>query len=96
MCCFVTALFMVGPRLAILVWWIMNPVYIDAIFQSWRWPLLGFIFLPWSTLSYMAVYPAGIEGFDWIILGLGVALDIFTYVGGYRQKDAVPYGESIP
>ena len=96
MCCFITSILMVGPRLGILVWWIFNPVYIDALFQTWIWPLLGFIFLPWSTLGYMAVAPGGIIGFDWIILGLAVALDVFTYVGGYREKESVPYGEAIP
>jgi len=96
MCCFFTALLVFGPRLAILVWWIWNPVYINSIFQSWIWPLLGWLFLPWSTLMYMAVAPGGLVGFDWILLGFGVFADIATYMGGYRERESVPYGDTIP
>ena len=96
MCCFFTALLFFGPRLAILVWWIYNPVYINALFQTWIWPLLGWIFLPWSLLMYMTVAPGGLVGFDWIILGLGVFADIATYVGGYRERERAPYGSTVP
>jgi hypothetical protein len=74
----------------------MNPVYIDRLFQTWIWPLLGWLFLPWSTLMYMAVAGGGIVGFDWIFLGLGVFGDIATYVGGYRDREKVPYGSTVP
>jgi hypothetical protein len=96
MCCFITALLMVGPRLGLLVWYIFNPVYVNLAFDSFFWGLLGWIFLPWTTLSYIAIYPGGIFGFDWLLLGLGVFADIATYVGGYREREQVPYGETIP
>jgi hypothetical protein len=66
MCCFFTALVFFGPRLAILIWWLMSPVYIGAAFNTWIWPLLGFIFLPWTLLMFYIIYPGGIVGFDWI------------------------------
>ena len=96
MCCFITALMLFGPRLAILVWWIYTPVYISSLFQSWIWPLLGWVFLPWSTLMYMTVAGGGIVGFDWIILGIGIFADIGTYLGGYRERERAPYGSMIP
>jgi hypothetical protein len=99
MCCFVTALMLFGPRLAILVWWIYTPVYITTLFQSWVWPLLGWVFLPWSTLMYMTVASpggGGIVGFDWIVLGIGVFADMATYFGGYRERERAPYGSMIP
>lgn len=96
MCCFLTALFLVGPRLAILVWYLIKPIYVNAAFDSFIWGFLGWLFLPWSTLMYIAIYPGGILGFDWILLGLGVFADIFSYVGSYRERERVPYGETIP
>ena len=96
MCCFITALMLFGPRLAILVWWIYTPVYISSLFQSWIWPLLGWVFLPWSTLMYMTVAGGGIVGFDWIIVGIGIFADIGTYLGGYRERERAPYGSMIP
>ena len=96
MCCFFTALLFFGPRLAILVWYIFNPVYVNGAFDHFIWGLLAWIFLPWSALMYIAIYPGGIVGFDWILLGLGVFADMAGYFGGYRERARVPYGDSIP
>jgi hypothetical protein len=86
MCCFFAALLMFGPRLAILVWWVMDPVRWEAAFSSFFWPLLGFIFLPWTTLMYVVVAPGGVVGFDWIIIGLGVLADIASYSSSEYER----------
>jgi hypothetical protein len=96
MCCFFKALLFVGPRLAILVWYLFSPVYVNSAFDSFFWGFLGFLFLPWTTLMYIAIYPGGIIGFDWILLGLGIFADMAHYFGIYRNKESVPYGEQIP
>ena len=96
MCCFFTTLLLAGPRVAMLVWWIFRPIYIYAAYDSWFWGLLGWIFLPWTTLMYLTIYPGGIMGFDWILLGLGVFADMATFFGGYRERERVPYGDRIP
>ena len=44
MCCFLTALFLVGPRLAILVWYLFQPVYVNAAFDNFIWGFLGWLF----------------------------------------------------
>ena len=82
MCCVFTTLVLFGPRLGILVWWLINPVRFTAAFGTWIWPLLGFILLPWTTLMYLIIFPAGIVGFDWIWLGLGVLADVASHAGG--------------
>ena len=64
MCCFFTALVLFGPRLAILVWWLLQPLRWQAAFETWFWPFLGFIFVPWTTLMYVMVASGGIVGFD--------------------------------
>ena len=79
MCCLITSLFLLGPRAAILVWWLIEPVRWNATFDT---PLLGFLVLPWTTPTYVAVYPAGINGFDYLFLGIGLAFDLFTWFGG--------------
>lgn len=91
MCCFLTTLLLFGPRLAILVWWLIRPIYFQTAFQTWILPLLGLIFLPWTLMMYLIVYPGGIIGFDWVWLALGLAADIFSYTGsGYANKDRIP------
>jgi len=79
MCCFFTALVFLGPRAAILIWWLISPTRWEAAFDSFIWPFLGFIFAPWTTLMWVSVAPGGITGFDFVIVGLGIFADIASY-----------------
>ncbi|MEJ2560436.1 MAG: hypothetical protein P8186_30290 [Anaerolineae bacterium] len=91
MCCFWTTLVLLGPRAGILIWWLINPLRWQLTFPSFIWPLLGFLFLPWTTLMYVLVAPAGIFGLDWLWLGLAVIADISMHAGGaYGNRDRVP------
>jgi hypothetical protein len=91
MCCIFTTLAVLGPRAGILFWWLYDPGRWDRSFDSWLWPVLGFFFLPWTTLMYVAVRPGTVEGFDWIWLGLSVLVDIACYSGGgYGNRNRMP------
>jgi hypothetical protein len=81
-CCLFATVLAGAPRLAFLLWWLFQPVRIDATFETWFWPVLGVLFAPWTTLMYVIVFPAGINGFDWVWLGLAVVIDIASYAGG--------------
>lgn len=95
MCCFLAVLVMIGPRAAILVWWLLQPVRWEAAFTSFFVPFLGFIFAPWTTMSYVLVAPGGVVFFDWVIIGLAVMIDIASYVSGpYSRRDQYGYGYS--
>lgn len=82
MCCLVTVLLFLGPRAGILVWWLMDQARWTAAFSSFIWPFFGFVLLPWTTLMYVLVYVNGINGFDWILLAMGLLSDIGMYSGG--------------
>ena len=97
MCCFFTALVLFGPRLATVLWYLVNPVYFMGAFEGFLLPCLGFLFLPWTLLAYLAVYPMGVTGFDWVIIGLGVLADIATYGGGgYGNRNRLPGYQQTP
>jgi hypothetical protein len=86
-----TSLILIGPRFAILIWWLISPVYVGAAFDSWLLTLLAWLFIPWTTITYLAIYTGGIVGFDWVILGLGVLADIASYAGGFwYNKEEIP------
>ena len=87
------------PRIALLIMWLARPTMFSAAFGgSWFWPLLGLIFLPFTTIMYvLLVYTThGISGFDWLWLGLAVVCDVMHYgSSGYYNRNRIPgYSES--
>ena len=42
MCCVIASLFALGPRAAILIWWLVEPVRWGATFDTFLWPFIGF------------------------------------------------------
>jgi hypothetical protein len=80
MCCFALIIMGLGPRIAVAVWWIFGD-RVDRAFDSWVLPLLGLIFLPWTTLAYLIVWSpvGGASGADWILIVIGVFADIASY-----------------
>ena len=94
MCCFFTILVFLGPRIADIIWWIAAPNrWVGAVgaFNSAIWPILGIIFLPWTTLMYVIVAPGGVTGLDWLWVILAVIIDIAAYSGGgYGNRDRIP------
>jgi hypothetical protein len=85
MCCFAALLGLFGPRLGILVWYLVDPVRWQLSFSTWIWPLLGSLFLPWTTLMYVAVAPGGVHGFNWFWIILGVLADLAFWFGEGRE-----------
>ena len=82
MCCFVATLFALGPRAAILIWWLIDQVRWNLAFDSFLVPFIGFLIAPWTTLMWVVVFPGGVDGFDYLWLGIAVAFDLFTWFGG--------------
>jgi len=80
MCCLALTAGFLGPRIALFLWWIFGDK-VDAAFDSWIWPLLGLVFLPWTTLAYVLMWSpvTGVEGWEWLVVALGFAGDIATY-----------------
>ncbi len=90
MCLFFIIL-LFGPRLGVMVWWLVDQARFNLIFDTWILPLLGFIFAPWTTLMYVLVGVGGVEGFDWLWLGLGFLADMVSYVSSAAgNKDKIP------
>lgn len=82
MCCVLTTLLMAGPRLAIIIWWLVNSARFRLAFDTWVLPILGILFAPWTTLAYVLVAPSGVHGLDWVWIILGILIDLGSYTGG--------------
>jgi hypothetical protein len=73
------------PRLLILVFWITTNL-VDRAFTGFLVPLLGTLFLPYTTLSYVAAYSPiadGLVGASWLWVVLGFLVDLMAY--GYGR-----------
>lgn len=90
MCLFFIIL-LFGPRLGLLTWWLMQPVRFELVFNTWIMPMLGLVFLPWTTLMYVAVGTNGVIGFDWVWLGLALMADLASYSSSaYKNRNYIP------
>ena len=87
--CFLALLALISPRLVLVILWIFSDL-LSRAFSSWIIPLLGFFFLPWTTLAYAAFWHWGpghhVYGFEWIFVALAFFIDIGADVGGHRAR----------
>ena len=89
--CLVILTLIAGPRVGIILWWLINPDRWDRAFDTAIWPVLGFLFFPWTTLMFVAVAPTGNPvDLDWLWLGFAFLIDLFSLGGGYGTRRQVP------
>jgi len=74
-------------RLALLLVWVLTPVVNRAFHGGWLLPLLGIIFLPFTTLIYVLVYApgSGVTGWGWVWVVLALLLDLGVYSSPARH-----------
>jgi len=86
--CFVVLLALIAPRIVLFFVWVFTP-YVSRAFNSFIWPLLGFIFLPFTTLIYALVWTpgVGVTGWAWLWVALAFILDVSWHSGsGYQAR----------
>jgi hypothetical protein len=91
MCCFALILLGLGPRIAIAAVWLFGD-RVELAFDGWVLPLLGLLFVPWTTLMYLIAWSpvAGATGWDWLLVFLGMVADVATY-GARAAKGRTGY-----
>ncbi|MDE3103521.1 MAG: hypothetical protein KGJ98_14980 [Chloroflexota bacterium] len=79
---------LIGPRIAIVAWWLLDPFrWAHAFRAGWPLAVLGFLFLPWTTLVFVWLAPLGpIGGLGLLWLVLALIVDLSSYGGGYRSR----------
>jgi hypothetical protein len=85
-----------APRLVLIIMWIVGP-RINAAFDTWIWPLLGLIFLPYTTIMFVLVWNpvTGVYGWDWVWIALGVWMDVMKWTRIAQNRQNIP-GYSQP
>ncbi len=78
-----------APRLLLIFMWIARPTVMGQAFETVLMPLLGFIFLPFTTLMWVLLWAGSggnVTGFDWVWIGIAVLLDLGHWVGGAANR----------
>jgi hypothetical protein len=90
--CLFALVALLSPRLAVFLLWAFTNYVNRAFSGGWFLPALGIVFAPWTTLMYVLVYaPAGpIHVAGWLLVGLGVILDLNSWGQAAANRRAVP------
>jgi hypothetical protein len=85
MCCWILIAFAFAPRVALVFMWLLND-RISAAFGGIILPLIGFLLMPWTTLTYTLVARNGLNVFDIIFLVLAIGADLGAWGGGAKSR----------
>ncbi len=87
MCCPVLLVLLLGPRLGLLYLFFFTH-FLSRTYHGLLIPVLGFIFLPWTTLVYAWMVNTGrpIDGIYLVVLVVTVIIDLGAHGGGYHRS----------
>lgn len=85
--CLVLILFLAFPRIALVLLFLFSN-YLQTAYHGFLVPLLGFLFLPLTTLAYAWMANTGrpTTGINLIILIVAVVIDLGGLGGGAYQR----------
>jgi hypothetical protein len=84
-CCLAALLMLIGPRVFLIAVWLLTNWY--AAFDSRLVALLGWVFLPYTSLAWMFTYfhnGGQLQGGYLVLLIFAVLLDVGVFSGGHR------------
>ncbi len=87
--CLLVLFALITPRFILFVLWLFSD-YLNAAFSSGWWGILGFIFLPTTTIAYaiaqneFTTLRGGIQAAGIIVIVLGVVIDLGLLSGSGR------------
>jgi hypothetical protein len=73
-----------APRIGLAAIWVLTDRVQDS-FERAVWPALGLAFVPCATILYVLLWTqdaggGGVTGTEWVIVGIGAALDAAIWV----------------
>ena len=86
--CVIVVLALILPRVLMFGAWLLTGWFGDA-FESRLWPVLGFLFMPYTTLAYMAAMLRNdheLSGVWLAVVVLAVIFDMGHWTGASRGR----------
>ncbi len=85
--CLIGCLALIAPRVAIVLVWIFGDL-LETAYQTTVWPVLGFLFMPVTTLAYAWAWhmePVGsVQGLGLVLVVIAVLMDL-GIIGGNAE-----------
>jgi hypothetical protein len=83
--CLLAIVVLAFPRVVLVLMWLFSNT-LDRAYHGLLIPVLGFIFLPITTIVYAWMVTSGLpmQGFNLVILVIAVLLDAGSHGGGMR------------
>lgn len=88
MTCVIALLSLFAPRLAIVLVWLFSD-YLGRAYETTLWPVLGFFFMPLTTLTYawaMHSNAGSVSGIHLVVVVLAVLADLGLIGGSSRAS----------
>jgi hypothetical protein len=85
--CLIAIIAMFFPRLMLIIIALFTN-WLSAAFSTFLWPILGFIFMPYTTLAYIAAMlnnHHSVSGGWLVVVIVAVLLDLGTHGGSTRR-----------
>jgi len=86
-CCLMSLTALLVPRVVLIFIWFLTDWFTRA-FETTLWPVLGFLFMPYTTLAYMGAMLAGagsVSGWWLVLVVVAVLVDLGNWSGGGRS-----------
>lgn len=85
--CLIVILIFGFPRLALVLLFLFS-AYLERAYHGLLVPILGFVFLPLTTICYAWLINSRmpIEGFNVFLLILAVVIDLGGHGGAYKRR----------
>jgi hypothetical protein len=87
-----------APRVILVLAWIFSARWPLVWQGEWILPLLGIVFLPYTTIMYLLTWTltGGIEGWDWMWILIGLFLDFMKWSQLFaNRKEAAKQASSV-
>jgi hypothetical protein len=88
--CLMGCLALSFPRFALFLVWLLGGSYLERAYGGWLLPLLGFFFLPLTTLafafsSHSFGYAGHLTPLGWLVVVIALGVDIGLLGGGSKN-----------
>ena len=93
--CLIGCLALAMPRLALFLVFIFSD-FLGRAYETNIWPLLGFFFMPLTTLAYAGAinWNGSVSGGYFVLVLIAALMDLGVIGGGgYQQRGRVGFGD---